>query len=79
MRLPYNNILHITFLSGKKLEAIKASRNIRNQRSNHSGNIVVLSSISSIWEDNLVEKLENNQWKCLWCDIKFQSINEKNI
>ena len=42
----------------------------------HSGNFEVLSSISSIWEDDHVEKLENNQWKCLWCNVKFQGINE---
>ena len=41
----------------------------------NSGNIAFLSSISSIWEDNHIEKLENNQWKCLWCDFKFKGIN----
>ena len=41
----------------------------------NSGNIVVLSSISSIWEDDHIEKLKDNQWKSLWCDVKFQGIN----
>ena len=41
----------------------------------HVGNIEVLSSISSIWEDDHIEKLKNNQWKCLWCNVKFQGIN----
>ena len=41
----------------------------------NSGNIAVLSYISSIWEDKHIEKLEDNQWKCLWCDVKFQGIN----
>ena len=41
----------------------------------HAGNIEVLSSISSIHEDDHIEKLENNQWKCLWCNVKFQFIN----
>ena len=41
------------------------------------GNIAVLSYISSIWEEKHIEKLENNQWKCLWCDVKFQGINAK--
>ena len=36
---------------------------------------MVLGSISSIWEDEQIEKLEDNQWKCLWCDVKFQGIN----
>ena len=40
-----------------------------------SGNIEVLSSISSIWEDDRIEKLGNNHWKCLWCNVKFQGIN----
>ena len=40
-----------------------------------SGNIAVLSSIKSIWEDKHIEKLKDNQWKCLWCDITFQGIN----
>ena len=40
-----------------------------------SGNIEVISSISSIWEDDHIYKLENNQWKCLWCNIKFKGIN----
>ena len=25
--------------------------------------------------DKHIEKLEENQWKCLWCDVKFQGIN----
>ena len=41
----------------------------------HIGNIEVLSSISYNWEVDHIEKLENNQWKCLWCNIKFQGIN----
>ena len=34
-----------------------------------------LSFISSIWEDYHVEKLDNNHWKCLWCNNKIQVIN----
>ena len=45
------------------------------RKPSNSGNIVVISSISSIWEDKHIEKLEDNQWKCLWCDVKFQGIN----
>ena len=41
----------------------------------NSGNIVVLTFIKSIWEDDYIEKLEDNQWKCLWCEIIFQGIN----
>ena len=41
----------------------------------NSGNIAVLSSISYIWEYEHIEKLKDNQWKCLWCDVKFQGIN----
>ena len=41
----------------------------------NSDNIVVLTSIKSIWEDNQIEKLEDNQWNCLWCDVTFQGIN----
>ena len=47
------------------------------QKPSKSGNIAVLISISSIWEDEQIEKLKNNQWKCLRCDIKFQGINAK--
>ena len=47
---------------------------IFSRKPSNSGNIAVLSSISSIREDDYIEKLENNQWKCLWCDIKFQGI-----
>ena len=45
------------------------------QKPSHSVNIEVLSFISSIWEYDHIEKLENNQWKCLWCNVKFQGIN----
>ena len=45
------------------------------QKPSQSGNIEVLSSISYIWEDDRIEKLKNNQWKCLWCNVKFQGIN----
>ena len=44
-------------------------------KTSHVGNIEVISSILSIWEDDNIEKLENKQWKCLWCNIKFQVIN----
>ena len=41
----------------------------------NSGNIALLSSIKSIWEHKHIEKLKDKQWKCLWCDVKFQGIN----
>ena len=41
----------------------------------NSGNIALLSSISSIWEDKHIDELGDNQWKCLWCDVKFQGMN----
>ena len=31
--------------------------------------------ISSVWEDDRTEEPDNNQWKCLLCDIKFEGIN----
>ena len=40
-----------------------------------SKNIAVLTSIKSIWDDEHIEKLEDNKWKCLWCDFKFQGVN----
>ena len=46
-----------------------------NRKPLHEGNIEVLSYISSIWEDDHIERLENNQWKYLWCDVKFKGIN----
>ena len=48
---------------------------IFSRKPSNPGNIAVLSSIKSIWEDKHIEKLENNQWKCLWCDVTFQGIN----
>ena len=47
------------------------------RKPSNSGNIAVLSSIKSIWEDKHIEKLEDNQWKCLWYDVTFQGINAK--
>ena len=48
---------------------------IFSRKPSKSGNIAVLISISSIWEEEHTEKLEDNQWKCLWCDVKCQGIN----
>ena len=45
------------------------------RKPSNSKNIVVLTSIKSIWDDDHIEKLEDNQWKCLWCDFTFQRIN----
>ena len=45
------------------------------RKPSNSGNIAVLSYIKSIWEDKHIEKLKDNQWKCLWCDVSFQGIN----
>ena len=41
----------------------------------NSNNIAVLTSIKWIWDDDHIEKLEDNQWKCLWCNFTFQGIN----
>ena len=41
----------------------------------NSGNIAVLTSIKSICEDDQIENLKDNQWKCLLCDVTFQGIN----
>ena len=41
----------------------------------HIWNTEVLSSISSICEGYHIERLENNQWNCLWCNVIFQGIN----
>ena len=40
------------------------------------GNIEVLGYISSIWVDEHIENLENNQWTCLWSNVKFQGVND---
>ena len=45
------------------------------QKSSNSDNIAVLTSIKLIWEDEKIEKLKYNQWKCLWCDFTFQGVN----
>ena len=45
------------------------------RKPSNSDNIAVLTSIKWIWEDDQIEKLEDNQWKCLWCDVMFQGIN----
>ena len=45
------------------------------RKSSNSKNIVVLTSIKSIWDDEHIEKLEDNKWKCLWCDFTFQGLN----
>ena len=45
------------------------------RKPSNSCNIALLSSISSLWEDKRIEKLEYNQLKCIWWDVKFQGIN----
>ena len=45
------------------------------RKPSNSDNIAVLRSISSIWEDDHIDNPEDNQWKCLCCDVKFQGIN----
>ena len=45
------------------------------RKPSNSGNISVLTSIKSIWEDNHTENIEYNQWECLLCDVTFQGIN----
>ena len=41
----------------------------------HTSNTKVITYVSSIWKDDRIERLENNQWKCLWCNVIFQGIN----
>ena len=48
---------------------------IVSRKPSNLGNISVLSPISSIQEDDYIEKLETNLWKCLWFNFKFQGIN----
>ena len=45
------------------------------QKPSHVGNIKILISISSIFEYDYIDRLENNQWRCLWSNVKFQGIN----
>ena len=45
------------------------------KKPSHKGNTKVLSYISSIWEDDSIEGLENKQWNYLWCNVIFQAIN----
>ena len=40
-----------------------------------SRNKVKLKFISSICNDYNIEKLDNNQWNCLWCGVTFQAID----
>ena len=42
-------------------------------------NIEFLGSISPIWDVDSIERLQNNQWKCLWCNVKSQGINATKI
>ena len=34
-----------------------------------------LDFISFIWEDDRIEKPDNNQCKCIWCNNTFRGIN----
>ena len=45
------------------------------RKPSNSKKIAVLTSIKSIWDDDQIEKLEDNHWNCLWCDVTFQGIN----
>ena len=45
------------------------------RKPSNSKNIAALTSIKSIWDDDRIENLEDNQWKCLWCGFKFHGIN----
>ena len=45
------------------------------RKPSNSKKIAVLTSIKSIWDDDHIEKLEDNKWKCIWCDFTFQGVN----
>ena len=32
-------------------------------------------SISSIWDDDHILRLDENKWQCFWCNTRFQGIN----
>ena len=34
-----------------------------------------LDFISSIWDDDQILRLGENNWQCLWCNTSFQVIN----
>ena len=36
---------------------------------------VVIHFIYSVWLDDRIKKLDNNEWKCLWYGTTFQGIN----
>ena len=50
-------------------------RHLFSQKPLHVGNIKSISSIMSIWGYDRIDRLENNQWKCLWWNVKFQGFN----
>ena len=34
-----------------------------------------LNFISSIWDDDHIQRFDENNWQCLWCYKKFQGMN----
>ena len=34
-----------------------------------------IGSISSIWDDDHILRLDENNWQCLWCNTSLQEIN----
>ena len=34
-----------------------------------------LDLISSTWDDDHIQRLDENNWECLWCNTSFQGIN----
>ena len=34
-----------------------------------------LDFISAIWDDDHIKRLDEKNWKCLWCNQSFQGIN----
>ena len=31
--------------------------------------------ISSIWDDDHIQRIDEKNWQCLWCNASFQGIN----
>ena len=40
---------------------------------------VILNFIYSVWLDDRIKKLDNNEWKCLWYGTTFQGINSTKL
>ena len=62
-------------MSSPRSQSSPALHSFFNKEKTSAETTTKLDIISSIWDDDHIQRLDEKNWQCLWCNQTFQGIN----